>query len=81
VALAAGQRGQWRPFVFNVFGLDLKTPIGERDLVQQMCVAGKRCCPPEECGGPQRFAELVQALQDSSYSSHDEACEWLDVVP
>jgi hypothetical protein len=49
--------------------------------VQQMCVAGKRCCPPEECGGPQRFAELVQALQDSSYSSHDEAREWLGVVP
>ena len=80
MALAAGQRGQRRPFVFNVFGLDLKTPIRERDLVQQMCVAGKRCCPPEECGGPQGFAELVQTLQDPNYSSHDRACEWLDVI-
>jgi hypothetical protein len=80
VALAAGQRGQRRPFVFNVFGLDFKTPIGERDLVQQMCVAGKRCCPPEERGGPQGFAELVQTLQDPNYSSPDTACEWLDVI-
>ena len=23
---------------------------------QPMCVAGERCCPPEDCGGPQGFA-------------------------
>lgn len=49
---------------------------------QQICVAGQRCCPPEDCGGPQGFAELLQALQDANHPSHDEACEWLgDVVP
>jgi hypothetical protein len=49
---------------------------------QQMCVAGQRCCPPEDCGGPQGFAELLQALQDATHPSHDEACEWLgDFVP
>ena len=31
---------------------------------QQTCVADKRCCPPEDCGGPQGFAELLQVLQD-----------------
>ncbi len=44
---------------------------------QQMCVAGKRCCPPEDCGGPQGFTELLRALQDASHPSHDELCEWL----
>ena len=44
---------------------------------QQMCVAGKRCCPPEDCGGPQGFAELLSALQDTSHPRHDELCEWL----
>lgn len=49
---------------------------------QQMCVAGQRCCPPEDCGGPQGFADLLQALQDTNHPSHDEACEWLgDFVP
>ena len=49
---------------------------------QQICVAGKRCCPPEDCGGPQGFAELLKALQDASDPSHEEVCAWLgDFVP
>ena len=44
---------------------------------QQMCVAGKQCCPPEDCGGPQGFAELLNALGDANHPGHDEACEWL----
>jgi hypothetical protein len=52
------------------------------ETFQQIWVAGKRCCPPEDCGGPQGFAGLLQALQDANHPSHDEACEWLgDFVP
>ena len=47
------------------------------ETFQQMCVAGKRCCPPEDSGGPHGFAELLQALQDTSHPGHDEAQEWL----
>ena len=47
------------------------------DTFQQMCVAGKRSCPPEDCGGPPGFAELLQARQDANHPSHQEACEWL----
>lgn len=50
--------------------------IGD-ETFQQMCVAGKRCCPPEDCGGPQGFAELLQVLLDASHPSHDEAQDWL----
>ncbi len=46
-------------------------------IFQPMCVAGKRCCPLEDCGGPQGFAELLQALQNANHPSHEEACEWL----
>jgi len=49
---------------------------------QQICVAGKRCCPPEDCGGPQGFAELLKALQNANDPSHEEVCAWLgDFVP
>jgi hypothetical protein len=49
---------------------------------QQICVAGKQCCPPEDCGGPQGFAELLNALQDANHPGHEEVCEWLgDYVP
>src|SRR5437660_6460159 len=43
----------------------------------QICVTGQRCCPPEDCGGPQGYAELLTALQDASHPSHDELCDWL----
>ena len=55
--------------------------FGEESF-QQICVAGKRCCPPEDCGGPQGFAEVLKALQDANHPNHEEACEWLgDFVP
>ena len=44
---------------------------------QQTCVAGQRCCPPEDCGGPQGFAELLRAFHDANDPNHDEVCEWL----
>jgi hypothetical protein len=52
------------------------------ETFRQTCVAGERCCPPEDCGGPQGFAEILQALQDAAHPSHDEAREWLgDFIP
>lgn len=49
---------------------------------QQICVTGKRCCPPEDCGGPHGFAELLKAFQDANHPNHEETCEWLgDFVP
>ena len=50
--------------------------VGDEEF-QQICVAGERCCPPEDCGGPQGFTELLQAFQDANNPSHEEACEWL----
>jgi Plasmid pRiA4b ORF-3-like protein len=58
-----------------------KVLIGDESF-QQICVAGKRCCPPEDCGGPQGFAELLNALGDTNHLGHEEAGEWLgDYVP
>ena len=52
------------------------------ETFQQTCVAGKRCCPPEDCGGPLGFAELLRVFQDANDPRHDEVCEWLgDYVP
>ena len=37
---------------------------------QQICEAGERNCPPEDCGGPPGFAELLKALQESSHPEY-----------
>jgi hypothetical protein len=44
---------------------------------QQMCVAGQRRCPPEDCGGPPGFAEILQAFHDANHPQHGSVIEWL----
>jgi hypothetical protein len=56
--------------------------LSGEESFQPTCVAGARCCPPEDCGGPQGFAELLYALRYANHPRHEEVCEWLgDFVP
>ena len=41
------------------------------------CVAGKRNCPPEDCGGPWGYEELLQILADPAHPERAERLEWL----
>jgi hypothetical protein len=41
------------------------------------CIAGKRNCPPEDCGGPWGYAELLEALADPKHPDHKELKRWL----
>jgi hypothetical protein len=41
------------------------------------CVAGKRTCPPEDCGGPWGYEELLQILADPAHPERAERLEWL----
>jgi len=41
------------------------------------CIAGKRACPPEDCGGLWGYYELLDALADPDYPDRDERLEWL----
>ena len=41
------------------------------------CVAGKRNCPPEDCGGPWGYAELLAAIADPAHPEHADQCAWL----
>jgi hypothetical protein len=40
------------------------------------CLAGKRACPPEDCGGPSGYAELLRQLGDPSDEEHEAMLEW-----
>jgi len=41
------------------------------------CIAGKRRCPPEDCGGPWGYRDLLAILADPSQPDHAEQLEWI----
>ena len=41
------------------------------------CVDGEGACPPEDCGGPGGYQELLSVLADRSHPEHDSMLEWL----
>ena len=47
------------------------------DAVYPVCVTGKRACPPEDCGGPWGYGNLLAALSDPAHDEHDELIEWV----
>jgi len=42
-----------------------------------VCLAGARRCPPEDCGGPYGYQELLEALRDPSNPQYTEMREWI----
>ena len=42
-----------------------------------VCVAGKRSCPPEDCGGAGGYYGLLQAIGDPQHDQHEELRDWL----
>ena len=47
------------------------------DLTYPVCLAGKRACPPEDCGGPWGYSNLLAALSDPTHEEHEELAEWV----
>ncbi len=41
------------------------------------CIKGKRACPPEDCGGPPGYEELIEILQDSNHPEYKDTLEWV----
>jgi len=41
------------------------------------CLDGKRACPPEDCGGPGGYENLLEAIADPKHEEHASLVEWL----
>ena len=48
--------------------------LGSKEV---QCIAGKRACPPEDCGGLYGYQNLLSQISDTSHSEHKYAVEWL----
>ncbi|MGH4018618.1 MAG: plasmid pRiA4b ORF-3 family protein [Pseudonocardiaceae bacterium] len=49
-------------------------------VVYPRCVAGRRACPPEDCGGPMGFDELMRALDDENHPGYQVYSEWMEMI-
>jgi len=41
------------------------------------CVGGEGTCPPEDCGGPHGYTELLAALADDRHPEHETMSAWV----
>ena len=41
------------------------------------CLAGRRACPPEDCGGPAGYDHLLKVLANPKHPEHRELKDWV----
>jgi hypothetical protein len=41
-----------------------------------VCMAGRRACPPEDCGGPPGYEDLLEVLANPEHDAYDSMLEW-----
>lgn len=54
-----------------------KTLPAEEGRAYPLCLTGKRACPPEDCGGPWGYAELLEAISTPEHKEHAELRDWV----
>lgn len=42
-----------------------------------ICLAGKRACPPEDCGGTPGYARFLEAIRNPEHEEHEELLQWV----
>lgn len=42
-----------------------------------VCLAGKRACPPEDCGGIWGYQEFLEIIMDPGHDQHIDTLEWV----
>ena len=47
------------------------------DVSYPVCTGGARACPPEDSGGPHRYGEILEILQNPAHPDFSELSEWL----
>jgi len=50
---------------------------GEPKQKYPRCLAGERKCPPEDCGGPWGYENMLKILADSDHEEHDGMLTWV----
>jgi len=49
----------------------------QSDMRYPVCLTGERACPPEDCGGPYGYADLLEIIADPSHEDYHDMMTWL----
>ena len=52
-------------------------PAAPATATAALCLDGARACPPEDCGGPWGYEDLLTALNNPKHPEHENMVEWL----
>jgi len=47
------------------------------DTKYPVCLAGERACPPEDCGGPWGYANLLKVISNPDHPEYENMRDWL----
>jgi len=50
----------------------------QKNIKYPVCLAGEPACPPEDCGGPLSYPELLMTLKGPDNKKRQELLDWLD---
>ncbi len=66
---------------WHTITIDKRLP-GDPATPAAVFIEGENACPPEDCGGPWGYADLLEALADPDHPERSELAEWAgDVDP
>ena len=51
-------------------------PVDDK-LAYPVCLAGKMGCPPEDCGGPWGYSNMLEILRQPDHEEYDSYLDWL----
>jgi hypothetical protein len=54
-----------------------KTLEADPKRTYPVCLGGERACPPEDCGGPWGYEELLEGIRDPQHEEHERMLEWV----
>jgi pRiA4b ORF-3-like protein len=61
---------------WHTIAIEKRLPA-EADGPAAELLEGERACPPEDCGGPWGYAEMLAAVTDPAHPEHEDIREWL----
>ena len=52
----------------------------EAGITYPQCLGGKRASPPEDCGGPCGYTELLRIIKDPTHEEYADKTGWLEYM-